>query len=345
MSKLIVMVGLPGSGKSYIANNILNKENDYNIFSSDLYRKRLYGDENDQTHNQEVFNTLYYEMRQCLMYGRDCIFDATNTTRKARARIFNQLKGIKELIVEAYVMRTPFEICVENDLNRERTVGYEVIKKFLYSYEFPQKFEGFNKIIIDKFPIDDVQYITDVIAPTYWETLDKMKKWDQENPHHIHCLYDHCFILADQFLPSSPMWEAGILHDVGKLFTRHYDEQNIAHYYNHDCVGTYYVLSTLLEYLVDGFYNYQDTIEYILFLINYHMKGHKDFRGKNESKYRKIFGDEWYNDLIRFADADIFASGTESIHEELQQWIKIDKLTLEEIRNKEIYLELMRKKS
>lgn len=339
------MVGLPGSGKSYVTNEILNKQNEYEVLSSDLYRKKLYGDENDQTHNQEVFVALYKDMRQYLSAGKNCIFDATNTTRKARARIFNQLKGIENIEIEAYVMRTPFEVCVENDLNRERTVGYEVIKNFLYSYEFPQKFEGFDKIIIDNFPINNLQYITDIIAPIYWETLNKMKKFDQENPHHIHNLYDHCFDLAAHFPQSSPMWRAGILHDVGKLFTRHYDEQNIAHYYSHDSVGTYYILSTLLEYLIDGFYDYQDIIEYILFLINYHMKGHKDFRGKNEFKYRKIFGDKWYNDLIRFADADIDASGTESIHEHLQQWIKVDKLTLKEIKNKEIYLQLLSKKS
>ena len=170
------MVGLPGSGKSYVTNEILNKQNEYEVLSSDLYRKKLYGDENDQTHNQEVFVALYKDMRQYLSAGKNCIFDATNTTRKARARIFNQLKGIENIEIEAYVMRTPFEVCVENDLNRERTVGYEVIKKFLYSYEFPQKFEGFDKIIIDNFPINNLQYITDIIAPIYWETLNKMKK-------------------------------------------------------------------------------------------------------------------------------------------------------------------------
>ena len=49
MSKLIVMVGIPGSGKSYRANTFA-KYNDVKILSSDTYRKELFGDENDQTH-------------------------------------------------------------------------------------------------------------------------------------------------------------------------------------------------------------------------------------------------------------------------------------------------------
>lgn len=44
MSKLIVMVGIPGSGKSYRAGNYA-KYNDVKILSSDTYRKELFGDD------------------------------------------------------------------------------------------------------------------------------------------------------------------------------------------------------------------------------------------------------------------------------------------------------------
>ena len=75
-----------------------------------------------------------------------------------------------------------------------------------------------------------------------------MKDWDQCNPHHISSLYDHAYLLADHFPKDSAEFYAGILHDVGKMFTRFYDDQSIAHYYNHDYVGTYYILSELLEF-------------------------------------------------------------------------------------------------
>lgn len=339
MVKLYVMIGIPGSGKSFISEK-LAKKYDAIIFSSDKYRLKVCGDENCQDKNQEVFSLLYKELRQALIEGKNCIFDATNVTRKDRARIFNQINGISNVEVTAYVMRTPFEVCIENDLNRERTVGYEVIKKFLYKYEFPQRFEGFSDIIIDGFPILNEQYENEIATPHFFEIIDKMKEWDQENPHHIHCLYDHCFLLAEHFPEATSKWFAGILHDVGKMFTRFYDEQGIAHYYNHDYVGTYFILSELIDFFSG---DSQDFIEHLLFLVNYHMRGHKDFRGDNEQKYRKLFGDDWYNDLILFADADVKASGTESIHNNLKQWVKIDKLTLEEIRNKPEYIQLKNK--
>lgn len=338
MIKLYIMVGIPGSGKSFISEKLARKYNAI-VFSSDKYRLKVCGDENCQDRNQDVFSALYRDLRLALQNGENCIFDATNVTRKDRARIFNQIKGIPDVEVIAYVMRTPFEICVKNDLHRERTVGYDVIKKFLYRYEFPQRFEGFSDIVIDEFDITKelTEEQDSAITSKFFETIGKMKEWDQENPHHIHCLYDHCFLLAEHFPESSSKWFAGILHDVGKMFTRFYDEQGIAHYYNHDCVGTYFILSELIDFFSG---DSQDFIEHLLFLVNYHMKGHKDFRGSNEQKYRKLFGDNWYDDLILFANADIIASGTEAIHDQLMQWIKIDKLSLEEIRNKSEYIQL-----
>ena len=342
MSKLIVMVGLPGSGKSYVAKNEFPN---YKVFSSDAYRLLICGDENCQDKNQEVFNALYRDLRLALQKGEDCIFDATNVTRKDRARIFNQIKGILNVSVIAYVMRTPLEVCVANDMRRERTVGYDVIKKFLYKYEFPQRFEGFSDIVIDKFTLETKELTEEQdaeITSKFFETIGKMKEWDQENPHHIHCLYDHCYLLAEQFPEATSKWFAGILHDVGKMFTKFYDDQSIAHYYNHDYVGTYYILSELLEFFHG---DSQDFIEHLLFLVNYHMKGHKDFRGGNEKKYRQLFGDDWYDDLIAFADADMHASGTETIHNKLMQWIKVDKLTLDEIKNKEEFLKVVNGKT
>lgn len=334
MGYLIVMVGLPGSGKSTIIKNWL-KNYSLKIFSSDNYRKIICGDESCQTRNQEVFTQLYKDLKESLKNGCNCVFDATNTTRKMRAKIFNQIQGIENVKVIAYVMKTPIQTCIERDKNRERKVGEDVIYKFLKGYEFPQKFEGFSNIIIDSFYPN--LNIADDVSAHFIETIDKMQGFDQENPHHKYSLYEHCYKVAECFPESDSKWFAGILHDVGKLYTKFYDDQGIAHYYNHDNIGTYFVLSELID-----FFNGKDQlfIEQLLFLVNYHMRGHKDFRDNNEFKYRSLFGDEWYDDLIEFANADMKASGTEEIHDKLCQWIKIDKCTLKDIRNKKEYINL-----
>ena len=59
-----IMIGLPGSGKDYFI-NFNKKENDV-VVSSDKLREELFGDVNDQTHNNEIFNEMLVVSRSFL---------------------------------------------------------------------------------------------------------------------------------------------------------------------------------------------------------------------------------------------------------------------------------------
>ena len=61
MGKFIMLVGLPGSGKSTFAKNL-----GYNIFSSDELRKELWGDESKQGNNTELFTELHRRIKKAL---------------------------------------------------------------------------------------------------------------------------------------------------------------------------------------------------------------------------------------------------------------------------------------
>ena len=310
MSKLIIMVGLPGSGKSYYA-NMLYKEakNPTVILSSDDYRKRLFGDENDQEHNDQVFKTLYADMRKYLISHVDVIFDATNTSLKSRLRIMNELKGI-ECDKEAYVICTPVEKCIEQNADRERKIGEDVIWKFARSFQCPQTYEGFSKVVL-------VGIKSEYNGRALGNIYVQMLQFNQNNPHHIYNLFEHCSRLARNYDEDTPEYIAAMLHDVGKLFTRSTDENGISHYYNHDSVGAYYVL-THNEILPDTKY-----ILPVLHYIQYHMRAHNDFvGGKAERKYRKLFGDYKFDQLIQFAEYDKIASGTYEKHDEILEELK-----------------------
>lgn len=132
MTNVYVMVGLPGSGKSVCAKN-LYKEFIYRgrnsiYLSSDEYRKSLLGDENDQSNNALVFDTMYSDFREHLKNKvNDIILDMTNTTAKNRKRIFEQIRKVcpdmDGVNVIAYVIATPISIVVKRDKERDRTVG------------------------------------------------------------------------------------------------------------------------------------------------------------------------------------------------------------------------------
>lgn len=55
MPMFYMMVGLPGSGKSFTAESIPNAV----VHSSDAIRAEVLGDENDQTQQDLVFQTLH----------------------------------------------------------------------------------------------------------------------------------------------------------------------------------------------------------------------------------------------------------------------------------------------
>lgn len=316
MSKLYVMCGIPGSGKSTHAQKIKELEEASGtkcyVLSSDGYRKKMLGDESDQTHNNEVFTKLYEDMRRYLAEGSSVVVDATNTTLKARRRILSEAnrppsKAIYDSIYKVCVIvNETAPQCVLQDAKRERSVGIEVIYKFVKTFQCPQIFEGFDAIECTRLPEFNVG--------TWNRFKDMMKNFDQRNPHHKYDLLTHCCKLAENYPVSSAEQVAAQLHDVGKLLTGTTDSEGINHYYHHDSVGAYQVMSH--PELIDDELKYK--FLYILFLINYHMRGHKDFLGcKAKSKYMNLFGLEWYDKLIQFAEYDKIASGTYYDHEKI----------------------------
>ena len=147
MATLILMVGIPGSGKSTYTKTKIERR--VRILSSDAIRKELFDDENDQEHNDIVFETLYNRAREHLEAGRDVLIDATNNNKKNRKRTLEHFADLN-IKRKAIVIETPVDVCIKRDKRRERTVGTEVINKFAENFEYPTKDEGFDEISIIK---------------------------------------------------------------------------------------------------------------------------------------------------------------------------------------------------
>ena len=303
---LTILVGLPGSGKSTVAEQLKKSQPNVEIFSSDEYRERYCGDVNNQTKNEKIFRLLYTDLREALLLGKNCILDATNINRKARKKC---LEKFSDLAIEtvAYFVDTEFEVCIQRDAQRSRTVGKGVIEKFLHMFEFPQYFEGFDRIYIHSKINTKANVYNQKTEEMF---LNQMNEFDQHNSHHMYTVGEHCSRLALQINTKKDrvMHEAGWFHDVGKLYTQKFDENGIAHYYNHDSVGAYVVAChPEVLYEVTEWYNVYE----VIFYINYHMRAHHDLQGhKAQDKYRKLFGDDRFNKLMQFGEYDRIASGT-----------------------------------
>lgn len=307
MGKLIILVGLPGSGKSTYAKEFARTHANTFIFSSDEYRERLLHDVNDQSQNELVFKTLYAEARKCLEQDCTAIIDATNMTRKSRKRCLEKFKDMN-IIRECHIIPTFFDVCIERDAARERTVGEEVIRRMTASFEVPMLFEGFDEIVIPE--MGELVYHKE----RWHDVADRMRMFDQKNKHHKFTLWNHCQNVYDcmieelkqedrSVIENNNLVSACVYHDVGKLYTQTIDEEGQGHYY---CHANYSALWILGAGLTENVYN---NIE-IAFYAGEHMHIRDIVRGKTETinKYRELFGPILFSNLLLLINCDNFGA-------------------------------------
>src|SRR5215469_6594805 len=115
--RIVVLVGLPGSGKS----TYLARKNAVGL-SSDAIRLWLADDATDQTIHDRVFQTLRYLLRQRLALGRPVSYvDATNLTPEER-RPYIGIGKSYGCTLEAVYFDVPLAVCRERNRARQRMV-------------------------------------------------------------------------------------------------------------------------------------------------------------------------------------------------------------------------------
>lgn len=158
MTTLTLMVGLPASGKSTYTKTKIDART--KILSSDAIRKELFGFEEDQSHNDIIFSTLYERAIKFLTDGKDVLIDTTNTTVETRKKALSHFANLS-IRRRAIVVDTPVETCINQDASRRRNVGKNIILKYAETFTYPTRNEGFDEIVIIKSTDDGfVRYLT-----------------------------------------------------------------------------------------------------------------------------------------------------------------------------------------
>ena len=139
--KIIVLVGLPGSGKSTWA-----AQQGAGVLSSDMVRALLTGSEETQTVNRLVFPTLRFLLEMRVKAGaKSTIIDATSLTAKER-RAWIRMAESLDCDAEAVFFDTPLEICRKRNAARDRRVPDDVMDRFAARMTRPAEREGFVKV-------------------------------------------------------------------------------------------------------------------------------------------------------------------------------------------------------
>lgn len=141
--RLVVLVGLPGSGKTSYLEQI-----GAHGLSSDLIRELLADDETDQTIHDRVFETLRYLLRQRLALGRPVTYiDATNLTPEERQPYIGigRSYGCE---MEAIYFDLPLAVCRERNARRHRVVPEDALAKMAAKLVPPSPAEGFDRVTV-----------------------------------------------------------------------------------------------------------------------------------------------------------------------------------------------------
>lgn len=145
---LIMMCGLPGSGKSTVANQLVYILDHPKYFSLDQTREYLFGTRQVQKCNHEVWQMTMVDIMRAFRERDIVIYDAVNIDPKARIDVIKKLKEMEEdFDVFCVFLDTPIDIALKRNKERPKDmqVPYEVISSFrfrLVEPSFKEELDG-----------------------------------------------------------------------------------------------------------------------------------------------------------------------------------------------------------
>lgn len=149
MKRLVIGIGIPGSGKTTFLTHYA-KEHGYAYISPDDIREELTGNRLHQARNTEVWQLAESRMRDRLQEGESVVFDATFARGHERRSFIEAARAYGADRIEGYYFNVPLEVARERNARRESSVRHHALARMnrLIQEDPPCVSEGLDALFV-----------------------------------------------------------------------------------------------------------------------------------------------------------------------------------------------------
>jgi predicted kinase len=143
VKRLIILVGIPGAGKTTLAKKIMEKG--FHCLSADPIREELYGNAAEQGDKEEVFKIFFERFDDALSKELDIIIDNTNLNPRQRKPILERAQKANYADVQLWLLDVPLDVCLKRNASRPRVVPDDIVANMFMELNRsgrPQRSEG-----------------------------------------------------------------------------------------------------------------------------------------------------------------------------------------------------------
>lgn len=148
----LMLIGLPGSGKSSFARQLVEQSPRWQLLSTDALREQLFGQASIQGPWSAIEQALDQQLRAARLAQRPVILDSTQARRRHRRLALAQLAQAGYGAVGGLWLREPLGRCCQRNRDRDRQVPRAVIQAMHRSLTAapPRLDEGFSQLWISQ---------------------------------------------------------------------------------------------------------------------------------------------------------------------------------------------------
>jgi predicted kinase len=149
--RFIILVGLPGSGKTTWRKTKVAQGYKGVVINPDDIRKSVFGAYFDPKKEHDVWKYIYGKLRRTLLKGENICFDATNVKKKRRKALI-RLGHEYNAYIEALYFKVPSEVALKRNVERpaDERVPVGIMIRMIRNIQPPELSEGFDSVkVID----------------------------------------------------------------------------------------------------------------------------------------------------------------------------------------------------